>query len=46
MIFPVVTGLTGSLPILQGMPDIDLELVDSRLYDGRIQQLVYVPSLR
>ncbi len=46
MIFPVVTGRTGSLPILQGMPDIDLELVDSRLYDGRIQQLVYVPSLR
>ena len=46
MIFPVVTGLTGSLPILKGMPDIDLELVDSRLYDGRIQQLVYVPSLR
>lgn len=46
MIFPVVTGVTGSLPILAGMPDIDLELVDSRLYDGRIQQLVYVPTLR
>ncbi|MGV8850756.1 MAG: hypothetical protein ACOH16_14570 [Propionibacteriaceae bacterium] len=46
MIFPVVTGVSGSLPILAGMPDIDLELIDSRLYDGRIQQLVFVPTLR
>lgn len=46
MVFPVITGETGSLPILAGMPDIDLELVDSRVYDGRIQQLVYVPTLR
>lgn len=46
MIFPVVTGVSGSLPILADMPDIDLELIDSRLYDGRIQQLVFVPTLR
>jgi dihydrofolate reductase len=46
MIFPVVTGGSGSLPILAGMPDIDLELVDSLLFDRRIQQLVYVPTLR
>jgi len=45
MVFPVITGATGSLPILAGMPDIDVDLVDSQLYDGRIQQLVYVPTL-
>ncbi|MFZ0531385.1 MAG: dihydrofolate reductase family protein, partial [Propionicimonas sp.] len=43
MVFPVITGASGSLPILAGLPDIDLELIDSRLYDGRVQQLVYVP---
>lgn len=46
MVFPVITGASGSDPILAGLPDIDLELVDSRLFDGRIQQLVYVPTLR
>ncbi len=46
MIFPVITGVSGEAPILAGLPDIDLELVDSRLYDGRVQQLVYVPTVR
>jgi hypothetical protein len=41
MVFPVITGATGADPILAGLPDIDLELVDSRIFDGRIQQLVY-----
>lgn len=36
MVFPVITGL----------PDIDLELVESRLFDGRVQQLAYVPTGR
>jgi dihydrofolate reductase len=45
MIFPVVTGTTGQLPILAGLPDMDLELVESHLYDGRIQHLSYVPML-
>ena len=34
------------LVILAGLPDIDLELVDSRLFDGRVQHLVYVPTVR
>ena len=42
MVFPTITGASGSDPILAGLPDIDLELVDSRLFDGRVQQLVYV----
>src|SRR3954453_15402491 len=46
MVFPVITGATGKQPILAGLPDIDLELVDSRLYDGRVQQLVYVRTIR
>ena len=45
MVFPVITGATGSNPILTDLPDIDLELVESRLLDGRIQQLVYVPTI-
>jgi dihydrofolate reductase len=46
MVFPVITGASGSDPILADLPDIDLELVDSRVYDGRMQQLVYVPTVR
>jgi dihydrofolate reductase len=44
-LFPVVTGRTGADPIFQGAADFDLELVESRTLDGRIQELVYRPSL-
>lgn len=44
-IFPALTGLTGQDPIFTGVEDFDLELVDSRLLDGRIQELIYRPSL-
>jgi dihydrofolate reductase len=46
MVFPVITGESGENPILADLPDIDLELVDSRLLDGRVQQLVYIPTVR
>lgn len=46
MVFPIITGESGENPILAGLPDIDLELVDSQLFDGRVQQLVYVPTVR
>ena len=46
LVFPIITGTSGENPILAGQPDIDLELVDSRLFDGRVQQLVYVPTVR
>jgi dihydrofolate reductase len=46
MVFPVITGESGEDPILADLPDIDLELVDSRLFDGRVQQLIYVPTDR
>jgi dihydrofolate reductase len=46
MVFPVITGDSGADPLFADLPDIDLELVDSQLYDGRMQQLVYVPTVR
>jgi dihydrofolate reductase len=46
MVFPVIAGATGENPILAGLPDIDLELVGSRLFDGRVQQLIYLPTVR
>jgi dihydrofolate reductase len=46
MVFPVITGATGADPLFADLPDIDLELVDSQLYDGRMQHLVYVPTVR
>lgn len=45
-IFPVVTGRTGTDPILAGAPDLDLALVESRTLDGRIQEITYRPTLR
>jgi hypothetical protein len=44
-VFPIITGASGSDLILAGLPDIDLELVDARLQDGRIQQLVHMPTV-
>lgn len=40
-VFPVISGRTGTYPILQGADDFDLELLDSRTFDGRIQELTY-----
>jgi dihydrofolate reductase len=44
-IFPVITGQTGSEPIFRGAPDFDLELIESRTLDGRVQELTYRPTL-
>jgi dihydrofolate reductase len=44
-VFPVVTGQSGLEPIFAGWPDLDLELVTSRTFDGRSQLLTYVPTL-
>ena len=43
--FPVITGQTGTDSILQGAADFDLELLESRTFDGRIQELIYRPTL-
>lgn len=43
-IFPVITGRTGAAPIFKDAADFDLELLESRTLDGRIQELVYRPT--
>jgi dihydrofolate reductase len=42
-IFPALTGRTGTSPVLRGETDFDLELLEHRTFDGRIQELVYRP---
>jgi dihydrofolate reductase len=45
VVFPVITGATGNDRIFDGYPDVALELVDSRMFDGRLQLLEYVPTV-
>lgn len=45
-IFPVISGRTGTSPILAGAADFDLELLESRTLDGHTQELVYHPTPR
>lgn len=45
VIFPVITGRTGKERIYDGHPDVALEMVDSRTFDGRLQLLEYVPTV-
>ena len=45
VVFPVITGETGLDPIYAAWPDLDLELVDSRTLDGRMQLLRYIPTI-
>ncbi|HEY8305076.1 MAG TPA: dihydrofolate reductase family protein [Lapillicoccus sp.] len=44
-IFPVISGQTGDDPIFAGAADFDLELLESRTFDGRTQELIYRPTL-
>ena len=44
-IFPVITGRTGTDPVLGGAADFDLELLEHRTLDHHIQELVYRPTL-
>ena len=45
VVFPVITGATGRERIFDGYPDIALDLVESRTFDGRLQLLEYVPRV-
>ena len=44
-IFPVISGRTGTERVFQGAADFDLDLLESRTLDGRIQELIYRPTL-
>ena len=43
-IFPVISGLTGTSPVLQGAGDFDLELLESHTLDGHTVELIYRPT--
>ena len=43
-IFPVISGRTGTSPVLAGAGDFDLELLESQTFDCRSQLLVYRPT--
>ena len=45
VVFPVITGSTGRERIYDGYPDVALEMIGSRTFDGRIQLLEYVPTI-
>jgi dihydrofolate reductase len=45
VVFPVITGATGKERIFDGYPDVALDLVDRRSFDGRLQLLEYVPNV-
>ncbi|MGA5313261.1 dihydrofolate reductase family protein [Streptomyces pseudogriseolus] len=44
-VFPVVTGRTGLDRVFEGAADFDLELLEHRTLDDRIQELIYRPTL-
>ena len=45
VVFPVITGSTGQERIYDGYPDVALDMISSRTFDGRIQLLEYVPTI-
>lgn len=45
VVFPVVNGATGQDRIYDGYPDVGLDLVQSRTFDGGLQLLEYVPTV-
>src|SRR5262245_38704613 len=45
VVFPVITGSTGKERIYDGYPDVSLEMTSSRVFDGRLQLLEYVPTV-
>jgi dihydrofolate reductase len=45
VVFPVITGATGTDRIFDGYPDVALDLVEHRTFDGRLQLLEYVPRV-
>ncbi len=45
VVFPVITGRTGRERVYDGYPDVSLDMVSSRTFDGRIQLLEYLPTV-
>lgn len=45
VVFPFVTGRTGRDRIYDGYPDLALDLVSARTFDGKLQLLEYIPKV-
>jgi dihydrofolate reductase len=45
VVFPVITGNTGQERIYDGYPDVALDMIDHRVFDGRTQLLEYKPRV-
>jgi dihydrofolate reductase len=45
VLFPVITGSTGRERIYDGYPDVSLDMISSRTFDGRTQLVEYVPTV-
>jgi dihydrofolate reductase len=45
VVFPVITGSSGRERIYDNYPDVALDMIDSRTFDGRIQLLEFVPTV-
>jgi dihydrofolate reductase len=45
VMFPVITGATGAERIYDGYPDVALEMIGSRTFDGRSQMVEYRPTV-
>ncbi|MDA8301698.1 MAG: dihydrofolate reductase family protein [Actinomycetota bacterium] len=45
VMFPVITGATGSERIYDGYPDVALDMIASRTFDGRSQLVEYRPRV-
>ncbi len=43
--FPVITGSTGRARIYDGYPDVSLDMLGSRTFDGRLQLVEYKPTV-
>jgi len=45
VVFPVVNGASGREHFYSGWPDVALETVDHRTFDGRLQMTEFVPTV-
>ena len=45
VVFPIITGSSGRERIYDDYPDVALDMIRSRTFDGRIQLLEYVPTI-
>ncbi len=44
MMFPAITGKSGTAALFQDGAEFDLDLIESKVFDGRTMKLVYAPT--